>query len=124
MKYEPASIARSELARRITARATAAMRETKVIVAAPGEPPPGQSALDRLQQFDEQRALAVASKCPALRQTNHGGFNMFVAAKHSHCGDTSVHRHVIQRLVDKQLMEWGNSAHSFAILTQRGRGEP
>ena len=92
MKYEPASIARSELARRITARATAAMHETKVIVAAPGDPPPGQSALDRLQQFDEQRALAVSFRsAPRFAKPIMAGSMCSSRPSMSICGDTSVH---------------------------------
>lgn len=122
MQHESASKARSELARRITERA-ARMVETRVVVPAPGEPEQGQSALDRQREAEEQRALFLGHKSPAFRQVTHGNFNTFIIVKCPHWhGDTKTDRTVIQRLVDKGLMEWVNSCHSAAVLTDRGRG--
>ena len=122
MKHEPASIARSELARRITERA-ARMVETRTIVRAPGEPEEGQSALDRKREADELWVLLVASKTPALRQTQHGGFNTFFPARScQHMGETKIDRRIIQRLVDKGKMRWVNSCRSAAVITDLGRG--
>ena len=116
MKYESVSKARSELARRVTERA-ARMIETRTIVAAPGEPLAGQSALDGKQDSDDQWVLFVASKCSALRQTQHGGFNTFFPAKSWYTGEAKIDRRAIQRLIDQGKMRWVNSCHSAAVLT-------
>ena len=122
MKYESVSEARSELARRVTERA-ARMIETRTIVAAPGEPLAGRSALDGKQESDDQWVLFVASKCSALRQTQHGGFNTFFPAKScTYTGETKIDRRAIQRLIDQGKMRWVNSCHSAAVLTESGRG--
>jgi hypothetical protein len=122
MKYEPVTIARSELARRVTERSQRII-ETREIVPCPGEPAPGRSALDQQHWADEQRAMSIARRCTSLRQTQHGDYHTFVASKHAHAGDTGVNRRIIQRLVDKGQMAWINSCHSAVVLTERGRGE-
>ena len=120
---EPSEI-RSELARRVTERA-ARMREPgpPVIVPVAGDPDPRNMSRTEWRQFvDDGEALRLASRHRTLRvrQRSTNSFYPFPGG-----GDTArvadVHRSTIQRLVDQGKLEWVNSLHTAAVVTERGK---
>ena len=115
MKHEPATIARSDIARRVTERA-ARMREAgpAVIVPMAGEPEPGRSAIEQRRAIEEAHALERAAHAKALRAGGQQSNMFYPFPRQERVGD--IHRSTIQRLIDKGKMRWVNSVHSAAVL--------
>ena len=113
MRHEPSSEMRHAAAVRLMQRVEAITRQARVteVVPAPGDIP---SSLADRHLIDELEALRLASYAP-LKRCQDGYFR----PRQDSQGVT--HHTTVQRLIDKGLMEWGNSCRSFVLLTEEGK---
>ena len=113
MRYEPSSEVRHAAALRLMQRVEAITRQAMVreIVPAPGDV---KSSLADRHLIDELEALRLARNTP-LKRCPDGYF------RRRHDGQGVAHFTTIQRLIDKGLMEYGNSCRSFVMLTEEGK---
>jgi hypothetical protein len=113
MRYEPSSEVRHAAAMRLMQRVEAITKQAlvKEIVPAPGDI---KSSLADRHLIDELEGLRLAQSGPLKRSTD-GYFR--------YRGDSSgmTHYTTVQRLIDKGLMEYGNSCRSFVMLTEEGK---
>ena len=113
MRYEPSSEVRRAAALRLMQRVEAITRATKVreIVPAPGDV---RSSLEDRHLIDELEAIRLAQYAPLKRSTD-GYFRPRSDSQ------GVAHHTTIQRLLNKGLMEYGNSCRSFVMLTKEGK---
>jgi hypothetical protein len=113
MKYEPSSQARRAAALRLMQRVEAITKQAMVKEIVPMLGDVKSSLADR-HLIDELEALRLARYAP-LKRGQDGYFRPRQDAQ----GVT--HHTTIQRLIDKGLMEYGNSCRSFVLLTEEGK---
>ena len=113
MKYEPSSEVRHAAALRLMQRVEAITKQAKEmeIVPMPGDI---KSSLADRHLIDELEALRLAQYAPLKR--HHDGY--FRPRRDS---QGVTHHTTVQRLIDKGLMEYGNSCRSFVMLTEEGK---
>ena len=131
MKHEPASIARSELARRITERAKGMLNgHAPVIIQTQDEL---DKAARKIQVGEAPGAivstfeiLRLAALVPALKRVGNNGAHFVVAPSVAHCGmrRNLISGRIVRQLIEDGLLSWVNESQTAVVLTQRGRGEP
>jgi hypothetical protein len=114
MRYEPSSEVRRAAALRLMQRVEAITKQTRVreIVPAPGDI---RSSLEDRHLIDELEALRFAQHSP-LKRCPDGYFRPRRVD-----GLGAAHHTTVQRLLNKGLMEYGNSCRSFVMLTEEGK---
>jgi hypothetical protein len=112
MRHEPSSEVRHAAAMRLMQRVEAITKQARVeIVPSPGDI---RSSLADRHLIDELEGIRLAQHGPLKRSTD-GYFRL------RNDSQGMAHHTTIQRLINKGLMEYGNSCRSFVMLTEEGK---